>query len=645
VGPDQFGSWVTHEVSLVTDEHYPRWLESVHDEGNVLWGWYHAEPIGLVPDSTMTAPKVGAVVSFDGGHTLRDLGTVLESGDALDPKAQNGYFAGGHGDFTVIADRQRTFFYFFFDNYGGTAESQGVCVARMAFEDRHNPQGKVWKFHNGAWTEAGRGGRVTPIFPVKKSWSARDPDALWGPSVHWNTALNCYVMLLNRAVGTPGWSQEGIYVSFSTDISRPESWTTPRKILDKAEFPGWYFFYPQVMGLEPGGTDRRAGRTARLWINGVSRWEIDFLGAPLAEPPQVVAQAATTVVKQGEALILTASATGSGLMAYQWSRDGAPIPGAQSSSWVVAATTAADAGMYTVTVASAVGVSTSEPIRVTVEVPVTTAPSTPPVAPAPPVQPALLANLSVRARLMAEGSALTLGFVVQGQANSFLVRAIGPALTSFGVNDALADPRLAVFDAGGTAVTENDNWRSEDASVFSAAGAFPLPLASLDAALVFEAGEGASTIVTRGDAAGVALVELYAPAASTASRIVNLSARAPVGPDEGVLIGGFTVTGAGSKRLLIRAVGPTLEAFGVGDALANPRLEIFDQAGGLLAENDDWQESHGSLFTAAGALALEAGSRDAAVVITLAAGQSYTAVVRSADERAGEAMLEIYELP
>src|SRR6185295_7036286 len=157
-------------------------------------------------------------------------------------------------------------FYFFFGNYGGPAESQGVGIARMKFQDRLSPTAKVWKYYDGEWLQTGIGGRVTPIFPVQRGWQLKDPDAFWGPSVHWNTHLNCFVMLLNHASGEPGWSQEGVYVSFCSDLSRPETWSKPAKILDKSQFSGWYFFYPQVMGLSATGTDTRAGQTARLYV-------------------------------------------------------------------------------------------------------------------------------------------------------------------------------------------------------------------------------------------------------------------------------------------------------------------------------------------------------------------------------------------
>jgi hypothetical protein len=281
---NQFGPWESCLCEISMLNAWPLWMEAVWcDEDGVLWGWYHCEPVGLFDSSTLTAPKIGAIVSFDGGRTLYDLGIVLESGDPLDATAQNGYFAGGHGDFSVILDREHKFFYFFFDNYGGPAENQGVAVARLAFEDRFDPVGKVQKYYAGEWNEPGLGGRVTPIFPVRRAWQFSDPDAFWGPAIHWNTYLNCFVMLLNHAYGEPGWAQEGIYISFASDLSRPDTWQEPSKILDQSEFPGWYFFYPQVMGLAAGETDTIAGQTARLYVGGISRWEIDFSGE-VSEP-------------------------------------------------------------------------------------------------------------------------------------------------------------------------------------------------------------------------------------------------------------------------------------------------------------------------------------------------------------------------
>ena len=106
-------------------------------------------------------------------------------------------------------------------------------------------------------------------------------------------------------------------------------------------------------------------------------------------------------------------------------------------------------------------------------------------------------------------------------------------------------------------------------------------------------------------------------------RLINLSSRVQVGSGR-ILITGFVIGGSTPKRVLLRAVGPTLSSFGVTGALANPRLQLFDATGKVIAENDDWS---GADTTAAmaqvGAFGLTAGTKDAALLVTLAPG-AYT---------------------
>ncbi|MDO8541979.1 MAG: hypothetical protein Q7S40_16195 [Opitutaceae bacterium] len=636
-GPDQFGPWETRSAFVPSPDNSPKWMEAVWPESNgVVWGWYHAEPVNLIPNSTLSAPKVGAAVSFDGGYTMNDLGFILTSGDPVDPTAQNGYFAGGHGDPSAILDRQQKYFYFFFGNYGGPAESQGVCVARMAFEDRSNPSGAVWKYYNGKWQEAGLGGRTTPIFPVSIPWGSSDPDAFWGPAVHWNTYLNCYVMLLNHTSGEPGWSQEGVYISFNADLSRPDWWTQPRKILDRSDFVDRGAYYAQVMGLEPGGTDRLAGQTARLYLHGTSKWEIDFIAPQIAPTAvSVTATATSGMVMAGQAVTLSAAAMGLPPFTYQWLKDGFAIPLANAATYEIARAGSTDAGVYSVIVMNNLGAATSDGFTLAVTVPIVV----------PPPQESFLSNLSVRSSLGGNGGSLMLGFALQSTApKAVLLRAIGPTLAVFGVPDAAADPRLAVYDAGGTPIGDNDDWQSSDAANFAAAGAFALPEGSTDAGLVLTARSGTATAIVTAPTGGVVLAEIYDPAASASSKLVNASARAVVGPDSQVMVGGFMVSGTGNKRLLIRALGPQLAAFGVSAALANPVLEVYDQTATRIATNDGWDPALEPEFATVGALSLTPGSRDAAVVVTLAAGNSYTVVLRSGDGSTGEAVLEIYEL-
>jgi hypothetical protein len=124
--------------------------------------------------------------------------------------------------------------------------------------------------------------------------------------------------------------------------------------------------------------------------------------------------------------------------------------------------------------------------------------------------------------------------------------------------------------------------------------------------------------------------------------LMNLATRVTL-PAGGVLNPGFVIGGEGPRRVLIRAIGPGLAAFGVAGAMANPRLTVFS---GVLeiAANDDWGGGAqlNAMFAAVGAFGLPAASRDAALAVTLAPG-AYTVVVRgTAPTDSGEVLFEVY---
>lgn len=130
-------------------------------------------------------------------------------------------------------------------------------------------------------------------------------------------------------------------------------------------------------------------------------------------------------------------------------------------------------------------------------------------------------------------------------------------------------------------------------------------------------------------------------------RISNMSVRANAGDGSASLISGFTVSGSGSKSVLIRAVGPTLGLFGVPGVLSDPMISLNRQGGlasaGAMASNDDWVEaSVGSSAQAVGAFPLPVGSKDAAMLVDLPAG-GYTAQLSGADGGFGAALLELYD--
>ncbi len=149
----------------------------------------------------------------------------------------------------------------------------------------------------------------------------------------------------------------------------------------------------------------------------------------------------------------------------------------------------------------------------------------------------------------------------------------------------------------------------------------------------------------------LALLALCAFAALRAQTpsVSNLSTRAQVGTGGNILITGFNVGPGGSKQVLIRASGPALTGFGVAGVLADPKLELFSGST-RIAENDNWgtaiapaAQVTAAHFTAVGAFNWTAGSRDAALLATLAPG-AYTAQVSGVNNTTGVALIEVYEV-
>jgi hypothetical protein len=202
---------------------------------------------------------------------------------------------------------------------------------------------------------------------------------------------------------------------------------------------------------------------------------------------------------------------------------------------------------------------------------------------------------------------------------------------------------MDLYTGGSQPAASNDDWNATLAPLFQTAGAFGFVVGSRDSALNPTIG-GAFTVQVKGAGAGSVLVEAYDLGAETSPRLVNLSARHWVGTGADVLIAGFVVGGTGTKQVLIRAVGPTLASFGVAGALADPQLEVLDGGGRSLGSNDNWSTVLSSTFGRVGAFPLSSGSRDAAALVTLTAGASYTVKVSGVNNTTGEALIEVYEV-
>jgi hypothetical protein len=126
------------------------------------------------------------------------------------------------------------------------------------------------------------------------------------------------------------------------------------------------------------------------------------------------------------------------------------------------------------------------------------------------------------------------------------------------------------------------------------------------------------------------------------SHLANISTRLNVGVSDDVLIGGFIVGGPVPKRMILRAIGPSLTGAGVTGAMANPTLELHDSTGATIATNDNWRTSAQASEISASGLA-PTNPLESAIVATLQPG-NYTAIVRGVNNTTGIALVEGYEL-
>lgn len=281
-------------ITLLPHPGYGVWMEAVvTDDVETWYGYYHNEwPATGCGRADRFVPRIGAAMSTDRGKSWRDLGIVIQAQQSTTAcDSENRYVIGGVGDLSVMLDAQKQYLYLFYSQYQRQREAQGVAVARLLWADRDRPAGRVEIWRSGLWEpQAGRLAlspllpgamrrrlewtypAATPLVATAQAWHDPDGkvDAFWGPAVHWNTAIEQYVMLLNRAKDE-NYTQEGIYVSFAPSLDNPQLWSAPQKLLLGGKW------YPQVVGSTTGtGTDKLAGASARFFMSGRSDWMINF---------------------------------------------------------------------------------------------------------------------------------------------------------------------------------------------------------------------------------------------------------------------------------------------------------------------------------------------------------------------------------
>ena len=258
-----------------------------------------------------------------------------------------------------------------------------------------------------------------------------------------------------------------------------------------------------------------------------------------------------------------------------------------------------------------------------------------------------LANISTRGVVQSAENVLIGGFILGGTNGNakVLLRAIGPSLTanSQPLPGRLLDPTLTLYDGAGNALFSNDDWMnsSQKQAIIDSTVA---PTDPKESAIIATLQPGNYTAIMSGvgTATGIGVVELYDLDQSAPANPANIATRGFVESGDNVMIGGFIVGGSQNRVVLVRAIGPSLTAVGVPNALQDPTLELHNGSGTTIASNDNWKSDQQAQISATGLAPSD--DREAAILSTPLTPGNYTAVVRGSGTNTGVALVEIYQL-
>lgn len=291
------------------NENYPSTLpfDSVTGEGYHNLNW----PEGLKgPESAAAVCRIGIMKSTDGGRSWENKGIFIEDLDRrmiLRPVNTSKTFAGGVGDPSAVASSG--YLYLFYGEYGYPGDydesmysretewsGQCISVARIALKDLNDPVGKAKRWDgtgfNAGYNETGMPVKTLQIPREKGGGPASSPEGgfHWGPSVSWNTYLNCWVMLMGKVVGT-SWKGSQVYISFNLNrnFSNPaasQEWTEPRLFYEK---PGYILWYPSLQPLNTPedirdkNTCLRLGKRARFFVKHIKPGDDQYASEHIIE--------------------------------------------------------------------------------------------------------------------------------------------------------------------------------------------------------------------------------------------------------------------------------------------------------------------------------------------------------------------------
>lgn len=453
-------------------------------------------------------------------------------------------------------------------------------------------------------------------------------------------------------------------------------------------------FLPAVYATSAGGFSVVISNSA----GSVTSSSATLTVSSAAAVPVITTQPVSQSVAAGGSATLLVAATGTAPLAYQWRKDGTAIAGATRDSYALSSFTAAAAGSYSVVVSNSAGSVTSSPAAVSLAASTGLAGA---------VFGTFAGDAGTFALwVRADRTAVFLGFLRSG-GRALLNRTAeigadgrfqfsleaspsGGAVT--GVSGVLSVDGSVTGTLTGAGIAISAPARSASAATSALAGYYAAgePNGSSVAHTIVGAGgesyvlvvtnsgaeagrgtagaDGAITVATgTSTVAGsvqrenaTVVLSSQRPSGAPASfvganderrtvreKLLNISTRSDTTGAEGnALIAGFVIGGTTPKRVLVRAIGPSLAPFGVSGALPAARLELF-RGQTSLAVSNDWGSASGASAVAAaaarlGAFALDAASRDAAVLVELTPG-AYTAVMTGQGSAGGVGLVEVYD--
>ncbi len=313
------------------------WFETIYQDsedatGKTLYAVYHNEnypstlpydastgegykdekwPQGLQgPTSPAAVCRIGIMKSLDGGLSWENKGLFLEDYQPrliLKPHNTSNTFAGGVGDPSAVASGD--YLYLFYGEYGFPGvyneatysreqEWKGQCisVARIALADLDNPQGKAKRWSGSAFSvpydSVGAPVASLQVPMAEGGGPASSPGGgfHWGPSVSWNTYLECWVMLMGKVEG-PSWAGDKIYISFNRhkDLgagNNSQDWTKPQLLWQRE---GYFLWYPSLQPMNTPedvankNTCLRLGKKARLFVKNIRPEKSEYLSQHVIE--------------------------------------------------------------------------------------------------------------------------------------------------------------------------------------------------------------------------------------------------------------------------------------------------------------------------------------------------------------------------